>query len=547
MQRLQEVANRRRQSFGSVSPKSCTAALGLFVLASVSVGSTAIAQNRELQKPPSDKVLRVAPPASCESMANLKLRDTVITTAQSVPAGSFSPPSGATLTGLPDFCRVAGVIYPAIRFEVWLPAFTWNWKFLMVGGGGTQGSLGYSAVAAALQRGYASATTDTGHSSADATFSWMTLPGTFNDWAFRGTHETAVKAKAVIASYFGDGPRRAYFQGCSGGGQQAMTEVQRTNDFDGVIAGAPAFNWGPLMAGELSNNIALRKTDPAGVFPTAKLTLVNNAALDACDAADGLKDGVIQDPRTCNFDPTVLLCTAADAADCLTAPQVAAVKRTYQGAMNPRTGEQIYPGLMPGGEPLWTPLNSGSVPFGSNYAYYRFGVFEDPNWDYTTFDFDADYAYARGKLGTLDSSFDPDLRDFRDRGAKLIMYHGWSDYFLAPMNTVTYYGNVVDGIAADMKNGGDAVQETQKFARLFMVPGMGHCSGGPGTDQFDFLNALEQWVERGIAPDRIIASHRTSGVVDKTRPLCPHPQVARYSGTGDVSLASSFVCAAGPL
>jgi feruloyl esterase len=251
----------------------------------------------------------------------------------------------------------------------------------MVGGGGTQGSLVYGSLPGGMQRGYAVATTDTGHKSSDATFRWMTLPGTFNDWAFRGTHLTTVRAKSIIKAFYGDAPRRSYFQGCSGGGQQAMTEVQRTNDYDGVIAGAPAMNWGPLMAGELSNNIAMRNTDPAGPFPAAKLALVNAAVLAACDAADGLLDGIVQDPRMCNFDPSMLACIGADTTSCLTPPQVKAVERTYQGAVNPRTSELIYPGLMPGGEPLWTPLISGSVPSAATmlttsggYSTIRIGI-----------------------------------------------------------------------------------------------------------------------------------------------------------------------------
>jgi feruloyl esterase len=276
---------------------------------------------------------------------------------------------------------------------------------------------------------------------------------------------------------------------------------------------------------------------------------VNNA----CDALDGIKDGVLNDPRRCHFDPATLACKQGDAPNCLTGAQVEAVKKLWTGVRN-ADGDQLYPGLMPGGEAGpggWANWITGTEPGKGGHAnlgvpFFKYVVFEDPNWDYRTFKFDApagfdnDVDYADAKVGAMFNAMNPDLSAFKAHGGRLIQYHGWSDPDITPLNSVNYYESVARTMS---HNGNHGLRDTREFYRLFMVPGMQHCGGGPGPSSFNMLDALDQWVDRGVAPEKIIASHLTNGTVDRTRPLCPYPMEAQWTGNGSTDKAENFVCA----
>lgn len=489
---------------------------------------------------------------SCGRLAALALPDTAITTAEAVTGGSFAPPggrAGAALKDLPQFCRVAATSKPAVSFEVWLPLTGWNGKFQGVGNGANAGAIGYEAMAQALRRGYAVASTDTGHATTngrDARWA-MGRPDLVIDFAYRGLHITTEHAKAVVRAFYGQPPARSYYVGCSTGGRQGLMEAQRfPEDYDGLIAGAPAANWTRFQAGgHLWAVLALNK-DPESYVPASKLPLIEKAVNASCDAADGVADGVLNDPRLCRFDAQALACTAGqDPSSCLTAKQAAAVNNIWSGPRNSK-GEQIYPPYMRGAEAAggWASYTTGKGPLSGNHweqaeNTLRYMVFENPAWDFRSFDYDRDMAYADAKLAQTMNAFDPDLSRLRKRGGKLLLYHGWNDPSISPQNTVNYYESAV---ARWREQEGAGPQATADFIRLFMVPGMLHCSGGPGTDRFDALAALEAWVERGEAPETMPASHLTNGTVTRTRPLCAYPTVAVYSGQGSTDRAESFSC-----
>ena len=481
---------------------------------------------------------------ACASLIELKLPETTITSAEFIDQADWTSPKvvfGQATVGVP-FCRVIGVIDPAINFEVWLPPVTgdhaWNGKFNGVGNGGLAGELHYPAMADALARGYATASTDTGHTGFLGDGSWaLEHPELVVDFGYRAIHMMTRAAKAVVDAYYGQAPDYAYFTGCSGGGQQALSEAQRyPADYDGIVAGAPANFPTHMWPGELYPAWVTHRDD-ASLIPEDKLPLLNEAVLAACDADDGVEDGVIDDPRTCDFDPTTLVCKGADAATCLTKAQVDSVKKIYAGLRDP-SGQQFWPPYEVGSELGWP----GHIfePFSIPTSYFQFMVFQDPEWDWKTFDFTdpenfAVMTDAHYRLGPILNATEADLSAFEELGGKLIMYHGWSDQNIAPRNSINYYQTVVETVGDESK--------TQNFLRLFMAPGMQHCNGGPGPDTFDSLAALEQWVEEGNAPEQIIASHLTDGEVDRTRPLCPYPQVAQYTGEGSTDDAANFVCA----
>jgi feruloyl esterase len=476
----------------------------------------------------------IAPPpagaATCESLAGLALPDTTIVSVTSIPAGLFDPPGGTPPTMVPAFCRVVARVAPAINFELWMPATTWNGKFQGVGNGGLAGSIGYGALVEGLNRGYATAGTDTGHASGTGN-TWLLDLGLVTDYSHRGLHEMTVKSKALVEGYYGQRPAYSYYTGCSTGGKQGLFEAQRyPGDYDGIIAGEHANWWSRIMDEEVW--IGLATVKPENRIPTVKLNLLTNAVLAACDGLDGIVDNVLNDPRGCDFKPESLLCAGADLPTCLTAGQVEAAQKIYQGPRNPRTGEQLFPGLTFGSEPLWTGLINRNSAGGSADAWFRFAVYRDPNWDWTTFDFDTNLADTQ-RLAPISDSTDPDLSPFKSRGGKLLVYEGFSDQTASSRNPIQYYNRVTGAMGRN---------DTLDFYRLFMVPGMRHCSGGPGTDNFDMLTALERWVEQGIAPDRVSAAHLTGGVVDRTRPLCPYPQIAKYTGSGSTDDETSFVC-----
>jgi feruloyl esterase len=495
--------------------------------------------------------------ATCAGLAALKLPDTTIATAQAMTAGSFTPPGSTNaIANLPPFCRVAGVIAPTsesqIAFEVWLPLENWNGKFAGVGNGGWAGTISYGPLAEQLRRGYAAASTNTCHEAAGgvnaARFAFE-KPEQLVDFAYRSHHETAVKAKAITEAFYAKPPQRAYFIGCSSGGYEGLMAAQRfPGDYDGIVAGMPANNWTRLMAGDLDATLAVFKGGVNNLPPPA-LGLLHRAALASCDTTDGVVDGVLEDPRRCAFDPAVLSCQANQApATCLTPAQVEAARRVYGGLKDPKTGVQLYPGLVPGSEPFW-PNRDVSNPFPIPIAHYKWLVFGDPTWDWKTFDFSdpADYEAhqkAEARLAPILNATNPNLAAYRQRGGKLLQYHGWNDQLITPLNSIDYYESVLSFFGAGGQPRDKTLQDVQSFYRLFMAPGMAHCGGGTGPNSFDMQVALEQWVERGVAPDQILATRAVSGVVDRLRPLCPYPQVAVYKGKGDTNDAASFECRA---
>ena len=479
--------------------------------------------------------------ASCESLATLSLPRGTVEVAQVVTGGSFTLPSPAkgVVTDLPAFCRVAAVLKPStdshIDIEVWMPMAGWNGKFLGIGNGGLAGAISYGAMGPVLKRGYAVASTDTGHRGAGNDASWaIGHPEKQIDFGYRAVHEMTVQAKAIVTAFYAAPPRYAYWSGCSTGGRQGLKEAQRfPADYDGIIAGAPVNNWVHLVGHLISVGTALRK-DSGSAIPSEKLPLLHSAVMAQCDALDGVKDGLLENPRRCRFDPAVLQCKGEDQPTCLTSAQVASVQKVYEPFRHPRTGNELFPGFSRGGELAWEGIPRG---FSIAENYYKYMVAADPAWDFRTLNYDTDLTKAERideTVGQLVAT-DPDLRAFKKRGGKLIQYHGFGEPEIASESSIRYYDRLVEHFGQ--------VRDVDDFYRLYMVPGMGHCRGGAGaTDQFDMIAALEQWVERGVSPTRIVASHATEGVIHRTRPLCPYPQVARWKGSGSTDDAVNFEC-----
>jgi feruloyl esterase len=485
---------------------------------------------------------RMQAAGSCQALSSLALPGVTITRAEAVDAGPFTPPGAAetdTARVLPAFCRVAATLRPTsdsdIKIEVWMPASGWNGKFQAVGNGAFNGSIAYPSMMTALARGYATSSTDTGHTGNTAAFA----PGHAEkviDFAWRAVHEMTLAARQVIAAYYDSGPKYSYWNGCSAGGRQAMKEAQRfPADFDGIIAGAPGLDWTGRAIQAVRVMKALDQSEAARLSP-AQLQLLHRAVVNACDALDGVKDGLIADPARCTFNPSLLECEdGAGKVACLSAKQAETARLIYSPVINPKTKREIA-GLARGSEPGWTLTGWTASARATGVDQFRFLVFNDPRWDARRFNPDTDITLAdEADAGTI-NAMDPDLKPFIDRGGKLIQYHGWSDPQISPFNSTEYYRRVVEAIGSET--------EVRNAYRLFMVPGMGHCSGGEGPNAFDMVGALEQWVEHGQAPDRIVASHSTSGAVDRTRPLCPYPTVAVYKGTGSIDAAESFTCQA---
>lgn len=488
----------------------------------------------------------------CEDLTRLALPSIVVRSATSIPAGQFSPNSSAPRS-VGTFCRVIGLVKPELGFELWLPA-QWNRKYMGVGNGGLAGEIVYNAMWDPLNRGYAVSSTDTGHV-ASAINNGIWALGHIDrviNYGQRGVHEMALASKAIVRAYYGAAPVHSYFQGCSYGGKQALTEVQRyPTDFDGVVAGDPANWWTRHYAG--SHIWIAQAMDGDGWLPPGKVQFLSDAVNAVCDGLDGIHDGVLNDPRKCRFDPTVLQCKSGDQPTCLTGAQIAAVKKIWAGPRD-EDGQQLYPGLERGGEAGpggWLQWVTGPFPgrgshSGLGLPVMRYIVYEDPNWDFRTFKYTAppglesDLEYVDDKFGRIFDATDPDLRPFRANNGKLLQYHGWSDPDIPPANSISYYESVVRSVGG--RNNPRALSDTKEFYRLFMVPGMQHCVGGPGPNRFDALTALEQWVEQNKPPEQIVAAHLTNGRVDRTRPLCPFPQEAKYKGSGSTDEASSFTC-----
>lgn len=507
---------------------------------------------------------RASAQRSCESLTTLALSKATVTSATSESAGAFKPPSGpgqpAPTYLLPAFCRIQGVAKPSddsdINFEVWLPTSGWNGKFEQVGNGGFAGTVPESAMAEPLHRGYATAATDDGHVGG-TDVSWaIGHPEKVLDFGSRAVHVVSMQAKAILAAFYGKSPKFSYFVGCSDGGREALMEAQRfPGDFRGIVAGAPANYWTNLQFKGLWDERAA--SQPGAFIPPAKLKVLQDASLAACDSLDGLKDGLIENPQLCHFNPAVVQCKGADAADCLTEPQVQAAQKIYGPAVNSETGAQIAPGFSPGAEAnpanwmLWItgarPVQPTIGAFFAN-AFFADMVFGNPHLDVNTVNFGRDVKRTDDQLASILNSDSPNLRAFKLRGGKLIQYAGWGDAAIPPQESVNYF----ESVQSSMGN-------TNGFYRLFMAPGMSHCGGGAGANAFgngaavpdagasnDIVMALDRWVEHRVAPARIIATryvgNNPAKGVEMTRPLCPYPQQARYDGSGDPNRASSFTC-----
>jgi feruloyl esterase len=484
----------------------------------------------------------------CEGLAGLKLSHTDITLAQNVAAGAFKLPDGAGTGGpgappdaytyLPPFCRVAGTIRPTadsdIRFEVWMPASSWNGKFVGVGNGVWAGSITYFSMIQPLSMGYATAATDDGHQGnpLDGSFT-AGHPEKLVDFGYRAPHEMTVAAKALVAAYYSKSPNRSLFVSCSTGGRQGLMEAYRyPGDYDGISSTAPANPMVGLMVSSLWTGYATLK-DAASQIPPQKFAVVHKAAVEACDADDGVKDGIVSAPGRCRFDPAVLQCKGEDGPDCLTGPQLAALRAIYQGPRNPRTGKQIYPGFEPGSETMFPIQTTGPEPFAVSTTFMKSLVFKDPSWDFRSFDYDKDVTRAiqaaSAQLDVPPKGLDP----FFATGRKLLLSHGWADGLIPPMSTVDFYSDLSTHLGPKK-----AAEDT----RLFMIPGMGHCAGGEGPFVFDAISTLDKWVESGRAPERIVVSNPPTAHA-RTRPLCPWPQEAVYSGEGSTDEEKNFKCA----
>ena len=435
---------------------------------------------------------------------------------------------------IPAHCRVVAVLRPSadsqINMELWLPpSDKWNGKFQMAGNGGWGGSIQglESAMPEALRLGYATAGTDTGHRGGGE-FA-LGHPERVIDFAYRAVHEVAVQSKVLVRNFYDQPPRLSYFNSCSGGGRQALMEAQRyPEDFDAIIAGAPANPQIALHAGTVARTSDILK-DPQGFIPREKIVnVLGRAVMRACDAHDGVKDNLISNPMSCKFDPAVLLCKKGDRPDCLTAQQVATAKRYYAPTTTSK-GERVFPGMSFGGEGAAQGMSGRTAPDALPLDTFRYIGHQDRNWDWRTFDIDSDLNLARKNAGFIDAG--ADLSAFKARGGKLLMYHGWSDPLIAPESSVIYRESVITAMGPNQDN----------WFRLFMVPGMGHCNGGNGPTNANWLATLELWREKATAPDSIIASGNLNGN-PITRPLCPYPQLATYKGKGDVNKAENFVC-----
>ena len=498
---------------------------------------------------------------ACESMSKLALEKVKITSAATVAAGALPLPEGAPpqaaalLKALPAFCRVQATASPSadssISIEVWMPAANWNGRLRGIGNGGFAGAIAIPQLVSAVNQGYAVASNDTGHKGGPTDASWaLGHPERVIDFGHRGPHEMTRVAQAVVRAYYGKPQQHAYFIGCSDGGREALMEAQRyPDDYDGIIAGAPANYWTHLLTSAIWDAQSTT-VPPEAYIPSSKLPAIAEAVNKACDAQDGVSDSVLNDPPACRFDPAVLQCKEAESNACLTAPQVAALKKLYDGAHDSK-GQKIFPGFVPGAETGgggWSTWITGQTPgkallFDFGIGYFSNIVYGKSDWDYHVAKIDDLVKAADEKTGAILNSTDPNLSAFKAHGGKLLMYHGWNDPAIAAPNTIDYLNSVIARMGS-----------VDSFVRLYMVPGMQHCGGGtgatdfgqgggPGDAQHNIARALEEWVEKGQAPSTIMA-RKPGATVSMTRPLCPYPQLAKYKGSGDTNDAANFACAA---
>ena len=518
---------------------------------------------------------------NCETLKNLKLDHAIVIEAMSQKTAPLELPPSLKFPPItvPGHCEVKVVVRPSsdseIKFRLWLPSTDdWNGKYMQNGSGGWAGVILPIQLVPALKRGYATSATDDGHESdiskgADASWA-IGHPEKLIDFGYRAVHETAILSKQIVEAYYGKPAAEDYFFGCSDGGREALMEAERyPEDFKGIIAGAPANYWTHLMTGFAWDEVAMNANPQSRITPQ-QVHVLEKAAIDACDEVDAVKDGLIQDPRRCHFDPQVLLCKNAPGEDCLTQPQIDAVRKIYQGPRNPKTDEAIFPGYWPGNEAefLHWIVGEGQSQFAN--SFYSAAVFEDPHWDWHTIDFDRDVHIADEKLASILNSYNPDLRSFRDHGGKLIQYHGWGDGAIAPVASIDFYESVKKFLKTYPDPRTNDSADIDGFYRLFMVPSMGHCGGGAGPVSFgqdsiqlfmtgqagdadhDVVAALDRWVTQGTAPDKIIASgtiadpQAKSAGVPISRPLCVYPATLHYKGHGDTNAAENFECVKNP-
>ena len=489
-------------------------------------------------------------PVACADLKSARVPKTVVAVAEPVAAGQFRSPAPPAFgppvdySRLPAFCRVAGTIRATaesdIRFELWLPE-NWNGKFMQTGNGGAAGAIVYDSLVDPLLRGYAVANTDTGHQGGVGDFAWAVgQPQKLIDYQYRAVHELTIAGKALTARRYGRPADRSYWLGCSTGGRQGLKEAQRyPEDYDGIVAGAPASNLPALM----SLSVSIQRNMGAGGFPIEKLGLLKQAAIATCDEQDGVADRVITNVATCIFDPSSLQCAAGATAECLSPSEVEAAKRIYAGLVD-SSGAVVMPGTGPASESLWAAY--ASPQFGIGTSYFRSIVMNDTSWDPATFDVDRDHTRAEAADNGAAKAMEPDLSAFVGRGGKLITYHGTTDGLIPYENSVNYHASVVKEIGQ---------RKTDDSVKLYLVPGMDHCTGGEGAFAVDWLTPLERWVEQGEEPAALQAAHPAGapaappGVAAPqpsqpfTRPVCPYPQVPTYRGAGDVADAASFECA----
>ncbi len=513
----------------------------------------------------------------CEALLNFDIPKAEITTTETVGAGSYKAPDGKTYI-VPAFCRVHGIARPSqqshINFEVWLPLADWSGRYYQVGNGGFAGSILYGSLAHFIQMGNVVAATDTGHQAQGIDGSWaLGNPEAIVDYAHRAHKKTYDHAKEITEAFYGKQADYRYFAGCSTGGRQALLSAKRYyNDWDGILVGAPVSHltrqWLGTSAfhGKLWSDVEAR-------IPREKLPAIQKASLAACRPEAHVVDGIAADPRFCNYDPAVLACRGEDNDECLTKPQIRTLRSLYEGPHNPVTGERLYPGLSPTmeAEARWDEIVTGDHPspdiegpveplFGK--GFYRYFVYDDPDWDSSTLDLGkapmfADQKTIKGEtISDLFNATGTDFREFKEKGGKLLMYFGWGDPHLTAEGGLNFYRSVAQAYGG--------LETTQQFFRLFMVPGMQHCIGGPGAFAFgqsepakslkddktySIIRALEAWVEKREAPETVIAAKYKNDNPDEgpafTRPLCLYPSVPVYKGQGDLKKAENFTCQPG--
>ncbi|MBC7986432.1 MAG: tannase/feruloyl esterase family alpha/beta hydrolase [Sphingomonadaceae bacterium] len=507
------------------------AGVALAALSSLAAGSQLAAQDRDSS----------ASAERCRVLANVQRPDLRITAAEyidpgppwSFPASIFNMRLGPNANTVEEFCRVTGIVEEEIRFELWMPP-EWNDRYQQVGNGGLSGAINYPMLHEALRRGYAAASTDTGHQTPNAFFedAWLDGPAErVENFGHRAHHLVTEQARALVAEFYGEAPRFSYFNGCSSGGWQGLTEAQLyPEDYDGILAGAPANNFVRLQVYQLWLD-AFERRDPAGNLSDELQRLIATRGAAYCDPRDGLADGLVSHPEQCGFDPAVLQCAPDASGECLTPAQVSRVRLLYGPRTSPG-GARMYPGNAVGNIAMFRfPPEMGTLA----PMILKLVPPEEAARLTSDFDFDRDTPSLLERFGRNLGADDPDLVRFAARGGRMIVWHGWNDVLISPYNSIDYYTRVGEAVGAEPRAG---------FMRLYMAPGVEHCSGGPGPDRFDMLSELERWVEQGRAPERVVAETRVPGQVFRSRLLCPHPQIAVYRGGGSTDDAASFECRA---